>query len=60
MIKRELHTAITNRDIEEILDHISGETKIVSHVVDSLGTHYIITERELSNDEAKDFKMKRK
>lgn len=47
MIKRELHTAITNIDIEEVLDHISGETKIVSHVVDSLGTHYIITETQV-------------
>lgn len=51
MIKRELHTAITNKDIEEIIDNMTGKTKIVSHVVDNYGTHCIITEREVVDNE---------
>lgn len=47
IIKRELHTGITNKDIEEILENMTDETKIVSHVVDGVGTHYIITETEV-------------
>ncbi|UYG09841.1 hypothetical protein vBEfS_L1000037 [Enterococcus phage vB_EfS_L1] len=57
MIKREALKFYSQEEFNDYLSQLSYETKILHYNVLE-DVHYIITERELSNDEAKDFKMK--
>ena len=58
MLKREAHVFTRNNEFQDFLDRMDDGTTIAHYSVSNDGVHYIITERELSNDEAKDFKMK--
>ena len=58
MIKRNVRFFTRDDLFQEFLDRMDVGTTIAHYSVSNDGVHYIITERELSNDEAKDFKMK--
>ncbi|MCH1677406.1 hypothetical protein [Enterococcus faecalis] len=58
MIKRKVRIFTRDDLFQEFLDRMDDGTTIAHYLVSNDGVHYIITERELSNDEAKDFKMK--
>lgn len=58
MIKRKVRIFTRDDLFQEFLDRMDDGTTIAHYSVSNDGVHYIITERELSNDEAKDFKMK--
>ncbi|ALO80922.1 tail length tape measure protein [Enterococcus phage vB_EfaS_IME196] len=57
MIKREALKFYSQEEFNDYLSQLNDDTKILHYNVLE-DAHYIITERELSNDEAKDFKMK--
>lgn len=56
MIKREALKFYSQEEFNDYLSQLSYETKILHYTVLE-DVHYIITERELSNEEAKEFKM---
>lgn len=56
MIKREALKFYSQEKFNDYLSQLSDETKILHYNVLE-DVHYIITERELSDDEGKDFKM---
>lgn len=58
MLKREAHVFTRNNEFQDFLDRMDDGTTIAHYSVSNEDVHYTITERELSNDEAKDFKMK--
>ncbi|ASZ75644.1 hypothetical protein phiSHEF4_51 [Enterococcus phage phiSHEF4] len=58
MIKRETHLFTRQREFQEFLDRMDDDTTISHYAVNDNGTHYIITERQMSEDEAKQFKIK--
>lgn len=58
MIKRNTHTFTRNNEFQEFLDRMDEDTTISHYVVNDNGTHYIITERKMSDEEAKQFKLK--
>lgn len=58
MIKRKVRIFTRDDLFQEFLDRIDDGTTIAHYSVSNDGVHYIITEREMSDDEAKDFKMK--
>lgn len=58
MIKRKVRIFTRDNLFQDFLDRMDEDTTIVHYSVNDNGTHYIITEREMSDDEAKDFKMK--
>lgn len=58
MIKREAHLFTRNNEFQEFLDRMDEDTTISHYAVNDNGTHYIITERKMSDEEAKQFKIK--
>ena len=58
MIKRKVRIFTRDNLFQEFLDRMDEDTTIVHYSVNDNGTHYIITEREMSDNEAKEFKMK--
>lgn len=58
MIKRKVRIFTRDNLFQEFLDRMDEDTSIVHYSVNDNGTHYIITEREMSDNEAKEFKMK--
>lgn len=57
MIKRETHLFNRNNEFQDFLDRIDEDTTISHYTVNDNGTHYIITERKMSDEEAKQFKL---
>lgn len=58
MIKRNTHLFTRNNEFQDFLDRMDDDTTISHYAVNDNGTHYIITERKMSDEEAKQFKMK--
>lgn len=58
MIKRKVRIFTRDDLFQDFLDRMEEGTTIAHYSVSEDGTHYIITEREMSDNEAKDFKMK--
>lgn len=58
MIKRNAHLFTRTNEFQDFLDTMSEDTSITHYAVNDNGTHYIITERKMSDDEAKQFKIK--
>lgn len=58
MIKRKVRIFTRDDLFQEFLDRMEDGTTIAHYSVSNDGVHYIITEREMKDDEAKDFKMK--
>lgn len=58
MIKRNTYFFTSNNALQEFLDRMDDDTTISHYAVNDNGTHYIITERQMSEDEAKHFKIK--
>ena len=58
MIKRNTHLFTRNNEFQEFLDRMDEDTTISHYAVNDNGTHYIITERKMSESEAKQFKLK--
>lgn len=56
MIKREAHIFNTEVSLQEHLDQMGDDETLVQYTVDN-GTHYIITERNMSESEANEFKL---
>ena len=58
MIKRKVRIFTRDNLFQEFLDRMDEDTTIAHYSVSNDGVHYIITEREMSDNEAKEFKMK--
>lgn len=58
MIKRKVRIFTRDNLFQEFLDRMDEDTSIAHYSVSKDGVHYIITEREMSDNEAKEFKMK--
>lgn len=58
MIKRKAHLFTRNNEFQDFLDRMDDDTTISHYAVNDNGTHYIITERQMTDDEAKQFKIK--
>lgn len=56
MIKRQAHTFHTEVSLQEYLDQMVDDETLVQYSVYD-GTHYIITERNMSESEANEFKL---
>ncbi|WKV24193.1 hypothetical protein [Enterococcus phage SSMH02] len=57
MIKRKAHLFHTQVALQEHLDQMADNETLAQYTVYD-GMHYIITERQMSEDEAKQFKLK--
>lgn len=57
MIKREAHLFHTQVALQEHLDQMEDNETLAKYTVND-GMHYIITERQMSDDEGKQFKLK--
>lgn len=58
MIKRKVRIFTRDNLFQEFLDSMEDDTSIVHYSVSNDGVHYIITERKMSDEEAKQFKIK--
>lgn len=58
MIKRKVRIFTRDDLFQEFLDRMDDGTTIAHYSVSNDGVHYIITERKMSESEAKEFKMK--
>lgn len=58
MIKRKVRIFTRDNLFQEFLDRMEDGTTIAHYSVNDNGTHYIITERKMSDEEAKQFKIK--
>lgn len=58
MIKRKVRIFTRDNLFQEFLDRMDEDTTIAHYSVSNDGVHYIITECEMSDNEAKEFKMK--
>lgn len=58
MIKRKVRIFTRDNLFQEFLDRMEDGTTIAHYSVSNDGTHYIITERKMSDEEAKQFKLK--
>lgn len=58
MIKRKVRIFTRDDLFQEFLDRMDEDTSIAHYSVSKDGVHYIITERKMSDDEAKQFKLK--
>lgn len=58
MIKRKVRIFTRDNLFQEFLDRMEDGTTIAHYSVSNDGVHYIITERKMSDDEAKQFKLK--
>lgn len=57
MIKRKAHIFTSNNEFQEFLDRMDEHISISNYVVNDNGTHYIITEHKMSDEETKQFKI---
>lgn len=58
MIKRKVRIFTRDNLFQEFLDRMEDDTTIAHYSVSNDGVHYIITERKMSDEEAKQFKIK--
>lgn len=58
MIKRKVRIFTRDDLFQDFLDTMDDGTTIVHYSVSNDGVHYIITERKMSDEEAKQFKIK--
>lgn len=58
MIKRNVRIFTRDDLFQEFLDRMDEDTTIAHYSVSKDGMHYIITERQMTDDEAKQFKIK--
>lgn len=58
MIKRKVRIFTRDNLFQEFLDRMDEDTTIAHYSVSNDGVHYISTECEMSDNEAKEFKMK--
>lgn len=58
MIKRKVRIFTRDNLFQDFLDTMEEDTTIAHYSVNDNGTHYIITERKMSDEEAKQFKLK--
>lgn len=57
MIKRKVRIFTRDDLFQEFLDRMDEDTSIAHYSVSNDGVHYIITERQMSEDEHKNFKI---
>lgn len=57
MIKRKVRIFTRDNLFKDFLDTMEEDTTIAHYSVNDNGTHYIITERKMSDDEHKKFKI---
>ena len=57
MIKRKVRIFTRDDLFQDFLDRMDEDTTIAHYAVNDRGTHYIITERSMKEDESKQFKI---